>query len=99
MKAGLYNVVLALFLLLFPVAALQAQAKLVEYNLTIAQQKVSITGTPIESVTVNGQIPGPTLHFTEAILREFTFITQWILPLPSIGMACLFPLIWTGCHM
>lgn len=65
MKAGFYNVVLALFLLLLPVTALQAQAKIVEYNLTIAQQQVSITGTPVESVTVNGQIPGPTLHFTE----------------------------------
>ncbi len=35
------------------------------YHLDIAKQTVNITGTPVEKITINGSIPGPTLHFTE----------------------------------
>jgi CopA family copper-resistance protein len=35
------------------------------YHLDIAKQKVNITGAPVEKITVNGGIPGPTLRFTE----------------------------------
>jgi FtsP/CotA-like multicopper oxidase with cupredoxin domain len=35
------------------------------YDLEIKKQNVFITGKAIESITVNGQIPAPTLHFTE----------------------------------
>jgi FtsP/CotA-like multicopper oxidase with cupredoxin domain len=36
------------------------------YHLDIARQTVNVTGTPVENkITVNGGIPGPTLHFTE----------------------------------
>src|SRR5687768_4423699 len=35
------------------------------YHLDIARQEVNITGTPVEKITINGTIPGPTLRFTE----------------------------------
>jgi FtsP/CotA-like multicopper oxidase with cupredoxin domain len=40
-------------------------AKLVEYSLDISKEKMSITGTSIDKITVNHSIPGPTLYFTE----------------------------------
>ncbi|WP_066855695.1 multicopper oxidase domain-containing protein [Halodesulfovibrio spirochaetisodalis] len=51
------------FLLVF--FAAPTQAKVVEYHLSIAEQPVNITGTSVPAVTVNGQIPAPTLVFTE----------------------------------
>jgi CopA family copper-resistance protein len=38
-------------------------AEIVEYNLTIAQQEVNFTGRPVQGMTINGSIPGPTLRF------------------------------------
>lgn len=35
------------------------------HHLDIRREVVNITGTPVEKITVNGGIPGPTLHFTE----------------------------------
>jgi CopA family copper-resistance protein len=46
-------------------APIQAEAATVEYELTIAQQEVNITGKPARGMTINGGIPGPTLHFKE----------------------------------
>ncbi|WP_411827626.1 multicopper oxidase domain-containing protein [Luteolibacter sp. AS25] len=40
-------------------------AKVVEYNLTIANQEVNITGKAVKGMTINGGIPGPVLRFTE----------------------------------
>ncbi|ENU31784.1 hypothetical protein F991_00317 [Acinetobacter sp. CIP-A165] len=43
-----------------------------EYDLTIAEQTVNITGKPVERITVNGQFPAPLLEFEEgdeAIIR------------------------------
>lgn len=37
----------------------------VEYDLTIARQEVNSTGRSAQAMTLNGRIPGPTLHFTE----------------------------------
>ena len=37
----------------------------VEYDLTIAQQEVNITGKPAQGMVINGGIPGPTLRFKE----------------------------------
>lgn len=53
--------------ILFTLAVLTAfaSAKTVEYNLTIAEEKVNITGKTVTGMTINGGIPGPTLHFTE----------------------------------
>lgn len=45
--------------------AAPAYARTSEYNLVIARQPVTITGTPIDKVTVNGGIPAPTLFFTD----------------------------------
>lgn len=45
--------------------ASQLFAKLVEYDLTLANQSVNITGTSLLGMTINGDIPGPTLRFTE----------------------------------
>jgi len=42
-----------------------ATAKTVEYNLTIAEQEVNITGKPVMGMTINGSIPGLTLRFTD----------------------------------
>jgi FtsP/CotA-like multicopper oxidase with cupredoxin domain len=47
-------------------------AATVEYDLTIARQEVNLTGSPVQAMTVNGQLPGPTLRFTEgdrAVIR------------------------------
>jgi len=51
---------------------LQTQAAIVEYDLTIAQEDISIQDKTTLGMTINGQIPGPTLRFTEgdlAIIR------------------------------
>ena len=47
-------------------------AATVEYDLTIARQAVNFTGQPVQAMTLNGQLPGPTLRFTEgdhAVIR------------------------------
>ena len=36
-----------------------------EYNLTIDRKDVDVGGRHGESLTINGQLPGPTLHFKE----------------------------------
>ena len=41
------------------------KAAVVEYELTIRQQEVNITGRPAQGMTINGGIPGPTLRFKE----------------------------------
>ncbi|WP_171063023.1 multicopper oxidase domain-containing protein, partial [Larkinella sp. C7] len=46
--------------------------KRVEYDLTIDEQTVNITGKPKQAMTINGDIPGPTMRFTEgdvAVIR------------------------------
>jgi hypothetical protein len=47
-------------------------AATVEYDLTIARQEVNFTGQSAQAMTINGQLPGPTLRFTEgdhAVIR------------------------------
>ncbi len=41
------------------------RAETVNYELTIAQEKVTITGKTAEGMTINGGIPGPTLRFKQ----------------------------------
>lgn len=41
------------------------KAETVEYDLTIAQEKINIAGKPALGMTLNGGIPGPTLYFKE----------------------------------
>jgi CopA family copper-resistance protein len=40
-------------------------AATVEYDLTIARQEVNFTGQSAKAMTINSQLPGPTLRFTE----------------------------------
>ena len=35
------------------------------YQLDIARRPVDVTGSPVNSITINGSTPGPTLHFRE----------------------------------
>ncbi len=44
---------------------LASQALAGTYNLDIARQDVNILGKPLKKITVNGTIPGPTLHLTD----------------------------------
>ncbi|HAK61439.1 MAG TPA: copper oxidase [Nitrospiraceae bacterium] len=59
----LTTVVFQITFILF--TALPSWAKTVEYNLTIAQEKVNITGKSVQAMTINGTIPGPALRFRE----------------------------------
>ena len=40
-------------------------AETVNYDLTIAQEKITIAGATADGMTINGGIPGPTLRFKE----------------------------------
>lgn len=47
-------------------------AATVEYDLTLSRQTVNVTGQPVQAMVINGQMPGPTLRFTEgdrAVIR------------------------------
>ena len=57
-----------LFLLLG--ICLQAEAKTVEYELTVARQEVNFSGKPARAMTINGAIPGPVLRFSEGDLAR-----------------------------
>ncbi|MFA7172025.1 MAG: multicopper oxidase domain-containing protein [Kiritimatiellia bacterium] len=56
-------VLLGTLALFVPWAILSAAT--VEYDLTIARQEINITGHPVQAMTLNGQLPGPTLRFTD----------------------------------
>jgi CopA family copper-resistance protein len=62
LQQGLGNFVLAVFFLIYPGTVL---AGLVEYDLVIEAKEVNFTGNPVQALTVNGRIPGPTLTLTE----------------------------------
>ena len=36
-----------------------------EYSLVIDKTAVNVTGRPVKALTINGQVPGPTLRFKE----------------------------------
>lgn len=42
----------------------------IEYDLTAARQLLNISGNPAKAMTINGNIPGPTLRFTEGDLAR-----------------------------
>lgn len=65
MKLLVRTVSFASTIFVIVVVHIQAHAAIVEYDLTIAQQKINITGKPAWSMTINGNIPGPTLRFKE----------------------------------
>ena len=58
------------FLLRLPAAALlllasPSPARMVEYDLTVAEESVSPAGKSVPGLTINGSIPGPVLRFRE----------------------------------
>jgi FtsP/CotA-like multicopper oxidase with cupredoxin domain len=60
------------FVFLLVVGASSVYAERVEFDLTIAQETVNFTGKDRPAMTLNGNIPGPTLRFTEgdtAVIR------------------------------
>ncbi|NOT41856.1 MAG: copper resistance system multicopper oxidase [Alphaproteobacteria bacterium] len=56
-----YRVFISIFVILVSLASVHAG----EYRLTIDRQPVNVTGKPVQSLTINGQVPGPTLRFKE----------------------------------
>lgn len=46
-------------------SALYPSARVVAYELTIAEQMISPAGTPVQGLTINGGTPGPVLRFRE----------------------------------
>ena len=66
-----------------------------EYDLTIAEQTVNITGKPVERITVNGKFVAPLLEFEEgdeAVIRVHNKLK--IRTLQSIGMAYYYLELW-----
>jgi len=58
-----------MFLTIFLFSA-QTRAAVVEYDLTVAEQEVNITGKAATAMTINADIPGPTLRFKEGDLAR-----------------------------
>ena len=54
-----------IFLILILTSSLSIHAQITEYELTIAREKINITGESADAMTINGSIPGPVLRFTE----------------------------------
>jgi len=61
---NLLSGVIGLSLLIFTMPA-SVPAGMVAYDLTIAREMVNITGKPAHGMTINGEIPGPTLRFNQ----------------------------------
>jgi len=59
------------WLFLLSVSSIYSQ-KLVRYNLTVTDTLVNYTGKSKKAIAVNGQIPMPTLYFTEGDTAEVT---------------------------
>jgi len=62
---SLFKKCLFLLLLLLQITPLVLFANTQEYSLFIDKKTVTIIDKPLERITVNGTIPGPTLEFTE----------------------------------
>ncbi|KIX15754.1 multicopper oxidase domain-containing protein [Dethiosulfatarculus sandiegensis] len=56
--------------------AVQALAKIKEYHLTITKESVNFTGRPAVAMTINHQIPGPVLRFTEGDLARIHVLNK-----------------------
>jgi FtsP/CotA-like multicopper oxidase with cupredoxin domain len=65
MILSLKTTAVASLIFVFLFAPIQAQAAIVEYELTIAQQEVNFTRKHTKGMTINGDIPGPILRFKE----------------------------------
>ncbi len=49
---------------------MSVSAATVVYDLTVSHQERNFTGKAVEAMTINGQLPGPTLRFTEGDYAE-----------------------------
>ena len=72
MKNIFYTLYMGLTIVLILSAAMPGigWAEIVNYELTIAQEKVTIEGISADGMTINGSIPGPTLFFKEGDLAR-----------------------------
>ena len=68
MRFKIISITFLFLLLISPIISLQAAT--VEYELTIEQKEVNFTGKPVQAMTINGAIPGPTLHFKDGDLAR-----------------------------
>ena len=69
MKNRIYKAILVLSLVLLANLQLIAQ-NIVRYDLYVTDTIVNFTGKEKRAIAVNGQIPMPTLHFTEGDIAE-----------------------------
>jgi len=68
-QKNIYQKVLSLTVLLLAFGSLYAQ-KTVRYDLYVSDTMVNVTGKKAHALAINGQIPGPTLYFTEGDTAE-----------------------------
>lgn len=69
---SLKSMAAVLFFMTLLTTGAELSAATVEYDLTIARQAMNFTGRSVQAITVNGQLPAPTLRFTEgdhAVIR------------------------------
>jgi CopA family copper-resistance protein len=64
------TILLLAVLCIFTLIASLVHAKTVEYDLKIAWQEINIHDKKAEGMTINSDIPGPTLYFTEGDLAR-----------------------------
>jgi hypothetical protein len=57
-------------------------AATVEYDLTIARQEMNFTGHPVQAMTLNGQLPGPTASTTPRLSAKQKSASRWA-PAPT----------------
>jgi len=72
LRRPLKSVAAVLFFLTLLAPAAELSAATIEYDLTIARQEMNFTGQTVKAIAVNGQLPAPTLRFTEgdhAVIR------------------------------
>ncbi|MCL1123362.1 multicopper oxidase domain-containing protein [Shewanella surugensis] len=72
---------LSLMLLILSVQS-QSVAKEVVYKLKIEKNPINITGKEVSAITINGQMPGPTLFFTEGDTAVMEVTNT--MPIPAI---------------
>lgn len=73
---ALWRPVSKLSILILALAISHAQAKLVEYDLAVAEEKMAPAGKTIKVLAINGAIPGPILRFKEGDVAKIRVHNQ-----------------------
>lgn len=73
-----------------------AEAKTQIINLIVAYKQVNFTGTPAQAISVNNQIPGPTLHLKEGQAVLINVFNRLNVGTTIPGMDCWFLGKWMG---